>query len=540
MCTKFGAAVLVAAGMSLALAPATLGQATKGDSSDFRRVAKPTTTAHKTRAMQQGGIAGPTSNCCFANGGLGCDDPTCEAAVCAVDPFCCATAWDSICAGEAATLCPKLCASTGTCPPSANDCCVPSPDGTPGCNDPTCCEAVCAIDPFCCATAWDSICAGEAAQLCPACAPPPCDPPPANDECEFATDLGVIPIDGCATAIGTGLCAQPDCGLFVFGQGNLWLRFEITEARNLTLNYCGSVNTSAGPWGNAWLNLAVGCPCSAFTVAASFAFSCPDGNLELSWQNMAAGVYYYPILIDPANGAIGDYNITICSTAGVPVCPNPKHDCLTAGGPGCSDAECCEIVCALDPFCCATAWDGICVSEAATNCGFPPPANDNCADRIAIGEVCQFPFNTIGAVTDGPAHVECEDGFADQFVNQDIWYNYTPSCDGDVTVSLCGSALDTKLAVYDGCSCELSDANLIDCEDDTCGLQSEITFPAIAGNCYKIRVGGFGAAVGSGQLTISNSGVPCTSGCVSDVDNNGVTNVDDLLIIINGWGPCVP
>ncbi len=38
--------------------------------------------------------------------------------------------------------------------------------GTPGCSDATCQGIVCGVDPFCCAVVWDSICAGEAEDLC--------------------------------------------------------------------------------------------------------------------------------------------------------------------------------------------------------------------------------------------------------------------------------------------------------------------------------------------------------------------------------------
>ncbi|MCH8006801.1 MAG: FG-GAP repeat protein, partial [Planctomycetes bacterium] len=53
----------------------------------------------------------PLSNCCVFSGvgGPGCDDPVCEAAVCAIDPFCCETQWDGLCANQAAVLCPDLC-----------------------------------------------------------------------------------------------------------------------------------------------------------------------------------------------------------------------------------------------------------------------------------------------------------------------------------------------------------------------------------------------------------------------------------------------
>ncbi len=53
-------------------------------------------------------------------------------------------------------------------PPSGDcgDCDQPDPAGAPGCSDPVCEAIVCAIDPFCCATAWDGICAGEAEDFC--------------------------------------------------------------------------------------------------------------------------------------------------------------------------------------------------------------------------------------------------------------------------------------------------------------------------------------------------------------------------------------
>ena len=47
-------------------------------------------------------------NCLTAHGGLGCDNADCESAVCASDSFCCGTAWDAICAGEAVTLCANI------------------------------------------------------------------------------------------------------------------------------------------------------------------------------------------------------------------------------------------------------------------------------------------------------------------------------------------------------------------------------------------------------------------------------------------------
>ncbi|MHC4909594.1 MAG: hypothetical protein ACYTF9_07760, partial [Planctomycetota bacterium] len=109
--------------------------------------------------------ASGAGNCCVDNGTPFCDDAACCEAVCAVDPFCCDTEWDGTCAGEA----DGLCAGCFSACPGEGDCCVNN--GTPGCDDAGCCKAVCAADAFCCDNNWDSICAGDAAKICGICSP---------------------------------------------------------------------------------------------------------------------------------------------------------------------------------------------------------------------------------------------------------------------------------------------------------------------------------------------------------------------------------
>jgi N-acetylneuraminic acid mutarotase len=53
----------------------------------------------------ENGGSGGGCDCCFPNGGLGCNDSTCEDLVCGQDSFCCNVAWDSICAEQASELC---------------------------------------------------------------------------------------------------------------------------------------------------------------------------------------------------------------------------------------------------------------------------------------------------------------------------------------------------------------------------------------------------------------------------------------------------
>jgi len=129
----------------------------------------------------------------------------------------------------------------------------------------------------------------------------------------------------------------------------------------------------------------------------------------------------------------------------------------------------------------------------------PPPSRDKCDEALPIGDVNDLPFDTTDATFDGQG--SC-------LTSPNIWYCYTASCTGDVTVSLSGSAFDTMLAVYDGCGCYPTFApNMIDCDDDSGqDRASEITFAAVAGNQYLIEVGGYGSETGQGILNVSCTG----------------------------------
>lgn len=103
---------------------------------------------------------------------------SCEADVCAADPFCCDNQWDQQCVNEASQLCAE-CGGGGTggggtggggtgggnggssC---AHDECSPGAKLTTGCS--SCATAVCAQDPYCCNTEWDSVCVSYVEDYC--------------------------------------------------------------------------------------------------------------------------------------------------------------------------------------------------------------------------------------------------------------------------------------------------------------------------------------------------------------------------------------
>ena len=74
---------------------------------------------------------------------------------------------------------------------------------------------------------------------------------------------------------------------------------------------------------------------------------------------------------------------------------------------------------------------------------------------------------------------------------------------------------------------------MITCDDDTCGVQSEVSFATKAGTVYRIRVGGADGAFGEGDVTVS---CEATGGCSGDTNDDGEVNVDDLNNVILDWG----
>ena len=157
----------------------------------------------------------------------GCAGNPCEACVCADDPYCCNTAWDSKCAGECKTCnagkCGDgVCAAPETCSSCTQDCgsCAPAPavcgDGKcdtaencgtcPGdcgkCGNFAC---VCATDSYCCTTSFDGSCQTQ----CAKCAGGPCPKTTCGDGvCAPAETCTSCSKDcgACVTKCGDGKC----------------------------------------------------------------------------------------------------------------------------------------------------------------------------------------------------------------------------------------------------------------------------------------------------------------------------------------------
>ncbi len=164
------------------------------------------------------------------------------------------------------------------------------------------------------------------------------------------------------------------------------------------------------------------------------------------------------------------------------------------------------------------------------------PANDNCSNAQSVGNVTDLAFDTTLATFDGPGHAT---------ISPNIWYVYTATCNGCVTISLCDSSFDTHVAIYDGSSCYPTSSDMIESNDDFCDRKSQMTFPVTSGNQYLIEVGGYSFEdIGEGLLSISCDSQMCQPSNDDCQDADWIGNVTNLpfcttCATFDGPGHCI-
>ncbi len=129
-----------------------------------------------------------------------------------------------------------------------------------------------------------------------------------------------------------------------------------------------------------------------------------------------------------------------------------------------------------------------------------PPANDLCSGAIAMTAGTTYTLNTAYVTSTNEPTPSCQNSFG-----KGVWYTFTPTASGTITVSTCGSDFNTVLAVYTGSCASLTE---IACNDDNgpaCPtVQASLSFSGTAGTAYFIMAGGYGGA--SGNLTVLVTG----------------------------------
>lgn len=166
--------------------------------------------------------------------------------------------------------------------------------------------------------------------------------------------------------------------------------------------------------------------------------------------------------------------------------------------------------------------------------GVAIPANNSCANAILKGSGSHA-FTTLASSTDGPNEPGSCNFNGYTHMENDVWFKVLAQCTGTMTIILCGANFNTKMAVYPSCPSGAGEA--IACNDDSCGTSSEISFPVVFNTLYRVRIGGFNGATGSGTMVVSCTPVEPPA-CPADLTDDNQVGTPDLLALINAWGAC--
>ncbi len=128
---------------------------------------------------------------------------------------------------------------------------------------------------------------------------------------------------------------------------------------------------------------------------------------------------------------------------------------------------------------------------------------DNCPGR----EIENIPFYITGNTDfSNNTFTGCE--FAD---NHDDIYRFIPESTALLDVSTCGSSFNTALQIYASPDGTCSNLVALACNDNTCGLQSKLTYQFIADSTYFIVVDGVGYEHGNYQLSLTRPNDECSN-----------------------------
>lgn len=168
-------------------------------------------------------------------------------------------------------------------------------------------------------------------------------------------------------------------------------------------------------------------------------------------------------------------------------------------------------------------------SPVAAQCAGGPPPNDcfSAAIPVATNTYSLTGSSNVGSTNEAGEPSPCC-GAANS-----IWWSWTPTISGNAAVNTCGSNFDTVLAAFTGAA--VNALTLLAVNDDSCGLQSTISFPCTAGTTYRIQVTGFGGSTGGVDIAMSCTPAP-PPGCGYTID----TNAPYAFVDITGTGTGLP
>lgn len=124
-------------------------------------------------------------------------------------------------------------------------------------------------------------------------------------------------------------------------------------------------------------------------------------------------------------------------------------------------------------------------------------ATDECADAPTLPGLGTYQFSTLGATASSGGVGDCGTSEA----SPDVWYMLVSPVDATLAVRTCGFAsYDTVLEALTAC-----DGEFVDCNDDTCDLQSSLTLVLRAHVPVLLRISGYDGDAGDGFISVRDA-----------------------------------
>jgi len=412
-------------------------------------------------------------------------------------------------------------AGPGVCgDPAAGDCCADN--GTPGCDDTECCQAVCAVDAFCCDIQWDSICVLVACDLCDA-------------TCECGRELCTNPLECPPGAIfETELCGFDVNG----GCGSVP---QVFIDANCGDTFCGTGWADAGTRDTDW-----------------YLVEHAGGTLTATLKSMFNGLCFIvdgiatcmPVVV----GDIGCSEDSVALQVASASLPPGEYAVFVAAG-DCAgrgifdgfpcDSGCNEYAVEIDCLCPCAGDDDCPPDQICENCECVP-ANDLCHNATPLvvpsGGSLDVAGTTTAATFDGVPFCGTSN------TAPGVWYSVTGN-GHTMTASTCGEAdFNTKISVLcPDCPTESSSNCCVPnvspgCDDPGC----EALICGMDPFCCDVSWDGLcaGAAEDLCDACLPGFGMTCVAGQDDTPGCSGFTtdvswcagNLTEYLILVHGLG----
>jgi hypothetical protein len=151
----------------------------------------------------------------------------------------------------------------------------------------------------------------------------PAPAPPVNDNCENATDGGILTPGNTLSYTGNNIGATIDCQPLV-DFPEVWVKFTTEETLDVRIDYCGT--SAITNLISVVTRLSNSCPCGPTCgvegeIDRACPFNmCPNLNLNIAWYGLPPGTYLFPMVVLPEFEGPYQINITgakkqFCDTA---------------------------------------------------------------------------------------------------------------------------------------------------------------------------------------------------------------------------------